>query len=77
MSSVELAAAHTAMGQFDEALARLEDAFREGDRRLPTIATDPTFDPLRSEPRFKELVRRIRWGFRGVAPPPTPPGVRR
>jgi tetratricopeptide (TPR) repeat protein len=54
-----LAVGYTAIGETDEALRWLERAYEE---RMPVIATlkhYPIWDPLRSEPRFQDLLRRI------------------
>ena len=60
VSPVYLAAAHAAMGENDEALRLLRVAFRNGDRQLASVRTDPVWDPLRSNPAFVSLMRRIR-----------------
>jgi hypothetical protein len=41
------------------ALEWLEKAFAEHDAFLPWLNSDPDFDPLRSDPRFDALIRRI------------------
>ena len=46
-------------GQRDQAMALLEKAFSEHSALLTTIKTDPTYDPLRRDPRFQELMRRV------------------
>jgi hypothetical protein len=43
----------------DAAFAELEKAYRAHDWFLQRIKTDPFLDPLRDDPRFKDLVRRI------------------
>ena len=48
-----------ALGQKDEAFERLERAYRRRDRDLLTLATSPWFDGLRSDQRYRDLVRRI------------------
>jgi hypothetical protein len=47
------------LGEEDHALAWLEKAFNDRDPELGWIRVEPWFDPLRSEPRFHELVRRM------------------
>jgi TolB-like protein/DNA-binding winged helix-turn-helix (wHTH) protein/Tfp pilus assembly protein PilF len=47
----------------DEALHWLEKAYQEHSSSLTALKVDPTYDPLRSDPRFQELLRRI-----GLAP---------
>ena len=80
ISHVDLAAALTGLGRLDEALVELEQAFQQRDRHLIVVATDPTFDPLRSRPEFRELTHRLR-GRPGRSPRPgdprsPPPGRR-
>jgi len=45
-------------GDFDRAIDWLEKAYEERDPFLPYI-TLPLYDPLRSDPRFQDLLRRI------------------
>ena len=44
--------------EFDEALKWLERAYETRDPNMPYI-TLPVFDPLRSDPRFQDLLRRM------------------
>ncbi|HEY8670964.1 MAG TPA: winged helix-turn-helix domain-containing protein [Terriglobales bacterium] len=53
----ELAVVYTALGDKDRAMAWLEKGYE--DRFNPGVLLRPGFDPLRSDPRFKDLVRRI------------------
>jgi serine/threonine protein kinase/tetratricopeptide (TPR) repeat protein len=48
---------YAALGEKDMAFERLEKGFE--DRSIPFIKVDPTFDPLRSDPRFQDLLRRM------------------
>ena len=41
----------------DKALAWLEKGYE--DRAMGVIKTNPIFDPLRSDPRFQDLLRRM------------------
>jgi eukaryotic-like serine/threonine-protein kinase len=47
------------LGQNDEAMAWLEKGYEERDPRMSLISVAWEFDSLRSDPRFKELVRRM------------------
>jgi len=49
----------TALGQRDQALKTLEDAYLEHDVNLISLRANQFLDPLRSEPRFRDLVSRI------------------
>jgi hypothetical protein len=37
----------------------IEKAFAAHNPSLPYIAIDPIYDPLRSDPRFQDLLRRM------------------
>jgi len=49
----------TRAGKQDEALTWLERAFEEHDSNMPYLSVDPIFDYMRSDPRFKEILRRM------------------
>ena len=51
--------AHLGMGNKEEALADLEKAYSEHFNNLTALKVDPAFDPLRSDPRFQDLLRRV------------------
>jgi len=48
------------LGERDQAFAWLNKAVDEGEGRLVGLRTDPEFDPLRDDPRFPELLRRLK-----------------
>ncbi len=50
---------YTGLGDHEAALASLEEAFEQRDEWLIWLGTEPKFDDLRSDPRFKELMRRV------------------
>ena len=59
--ALDLAIVQIGLGNNNEALASLEKAYREhNDDGLLTLYVDPIFNPLRSEPRFQELLRRLK-----------------
>jgi hypothetical protein len=45
----------------DEALAWLQKAYEEHSVALTSLV-DPIYDPLRSDPRFQDLLRRVGLG---------------
>jgi len=51
--------AHLGVGDKEEALADLEKAYSEHFGMLTTLKVEPAFDPLRSDPRFADLLRRV------------------
>jgi TolB-like protein/DNA-binding winged helix-turn-helix (wHTH) protein/Flp pilus assembly protein TadD len=53
----EIAVIYAALGDKDEAMTWLEKGYEE--RFNPGVLLRPGFDPLRSDPRFQSLVRRI------------------
>ena len=55
--AAEIAAIYTALGQKDQALDWLEKGAAE--KFNPGVLIRPSFDPLRSDPRFQNLLRRI------------------
>jgi TolB-like protein/Tfp pilus assembly protein PilF len=59
VSSVRFAVLHAQLGRKDEAFAWLEKAFEERQPWLGLLKVDPQFEPLRSDPRFGEMVRRV------------------
>lgn len=50
--------AYAGLGDKEQALAWLEKAYYERRDRVFLLNVDPLLDPLRSDPRFKDLVRR-------------------
>ena len=56
---LEVARYFALAGQVDDALDWLERAYDERVPQLMLIQQQPTWDPLRENPRFDDLVRRI------------------
>lgn len=55
-----VAVAHVMLGQEDDALAVLEEAYRRHEAWiLPFLAVHPAFEPLADDPRFADLLARI------------------
>ena len=47
------------LGDKDRAFAWLEKAYKEHNWCILYLKDDPIWDPIRSDPRFKDLVRRV------------------
>jgi len=54
-----IAVVYGGMGDKDHAFEWLETAYKEHEYWLPKLRVDPMFDPLRSDLRFAELVKRM------------------
>ncbi|HEX9119069.1 MAG TPA: tetratricopeptide repeat protein [Terriglobales bacterium] len=61
-STPVMAAAYVGMNNQDEALARLQKAYEEHSGALTSLKVDPIYDPLRGDPRFQDLLRRVGLG---------------
>jgi TolB-like protein/DNA-binding winged helix-turn-helix (wHTH) protein/Tfp pilus assembly protein PilF len=59
LSSEGFAALYAAIGEKDKAFEWLEKAVKERDFSIASIKVDPDFDPLRSDPRFDALLKKI------------------
>jgi TolB-like protein/tetratricopeptide (TPR) repeat protein len=55
----EIALVYAGLGEKDEAFAWLEKSFVARDKGLTYLKIDPCLDPLRSDSRFQDLVRRV------------------
>lgn len=79
VSPMSQALVYTGLGERESALQMLERAYELRSMLVLTIAVDPRYDPLRSDPRFQDLARRI--GFPQARPPAgvsvTAPGASR
>jgi len=52
--------AYLATGQKEQSVELLEKAYADHSNAVVGIKVDPLYDPLRSDPRFKDFLRRIR-----------------
>jgi hypothetical protein len=50
---------YAGLGERDQTFAWLERAYQERHQFMTLLGVEPLFDPLRSDPRFAGLVRRI------------------
>ncbi len=58
-SAYEIAALYVELGEKDQAFRWLDTAYQERDYSLLGLKTDYSLDPIRSDPRFAELVRKV------------------
>jgi tetratricopeptide (TPR) repeat protein len=56
---IYLATIYTSVGDNDSAIHWLNEALADHDPYLPMLYADPLTDPLRADPRFEEILRRI------------------
>ncbi|MDQ3648978.1 MAG: protein kinase [Acidobacteriota bacterium] len=59
VSPSELALLYESLGEREQAFVSLEKAFAAHDLQLQYLGVEPTFDPLRADPRFRDLLRRV------------------
>jgi serine/threonine protein kinase/Flp pilus assembly protein TadD len=60
ISPYSIAQAYMRMGEKEKTFSWLEKAYEEHDSGLVSLAVEPIFDPIRSDPRFKDLLRRMK-----------------
>jgi hypothetical protein len=59
VSSLYFAAVYTGLGENRTALDWLDRAYQERNDRLVYLGAEPMADPLRSDPRFAQLMAKI------------------
>ncbi len=59
VSPASRALVHVGLGETDAAFDALEQAFSDRDSQLLTLGLDPTWEPLRGDPRYTDLIDRI------------------
>jgi tetratricopeptide (TPR) repeat protein len=59
LDPVVFVVAYVGMGNNDLALAWLEKAYAQHSNAMTTLKVDPLYDPLRGDPRFQNLLRRV------------------
>ena len=50
---------YVALGNFDEAMNQLELGYTYRETHMFWIKVDPEFDPIRNDPRFKALIKKM------------------
>ncbi len=64
-----------ALGDYEDAIRALERGVENRDRGLITLRSDPIWDPLRDDPRFRSIANQVRKAVRSR--PPMAPGASR
>ncbi|HET7106809.1 MAG TPA: winged helix-turn-helix domain-containing protein [Candidatus Acidoferrum sp.] len=59
MQNVDLAAIQVRLGEYDAAFAYLEKAYTNHDGYILYLNANAIWDPIRSDPRFRDLIRRL------------------
>jgi hypothetical protein len=59
VSPVALAVIHARLGEKEQTLALLEEGYRQHSPDILWIQTDPGYDFLHGEPRYRSIVQRI------------------
>jgi hypothetical protein len=59
IAAARLVETYIRLGDKENALAWLEKAVREPHYRMAFLGVDPRYDPLRSDPRFQDILRRM------------------
>jgi hypothetical protein len=57
------------MGELDQAFDRLEKSYVERAQMLSEVQAEPAFDPLRHDPRYADLLRRLNFPAEADAVP--------
>jgi serine/threonine protein kinase/tetratricopeptide (TPR) repeat protein len=60
VSPYSIAQAYVRMDEKEKTFEWLQKAFEEHDSGLVSVAVEPIFQPVRSDPRFKDLVKRMK-----------------
>jgi tetratricopeptide (TPR) repeat protein len=58
-TEIQIASVYAALGDKDQAFVWLEKAYQNRDGALILLKVSPSYDPLRLDPRFADLERRV------------------
>jgi TolB-like protein/DNA-binding winged helix-turn-helix (wHTH) protein/Tfp pilus assembly protein PilF len=59
VSPLDRAVVYIALGNKEQALALLDEAYEQHEWGMLLLKAEPRYDPLRSDPRFQDLMRRV------------------
>ncbi|HTA60100.1 MAG TPA: hypothetical protein VK805_18245 [Candidatus Baltobacteraceae bacterium] len=62
LDAAPMAWAHLEIGHREEGLKWLEKAYEQRSNSMTALKVDPTYDSLRKDARFQELLRRVGLG---------------
>jgi hypothetical protein len=54
-----VAAVYAGLDEKDQAFACLEKAYKQHEQGFVVMRREPMFDPLRADPRYQDLLRRL------------------
>jgi hypothetical protein len=57
--NLEMTGLYAALGERDRAFALLEEGYRQRSGGLILMRVEPTWEPLRSDPRYTALMRKV------------------
>ena len=60
VSSYSIGEVHMRMGEKERAIKWLQQAYDEHDTELVSLAVQPEFNPIRSDPRFQEILKHMK-----------------
>jgi serine/threonine protein kinase/tetratricopeptide (TPR) repeat protein len=69
VAATSFAEGYMRLGDKEEALKYLEKGYEARDGAMAYLAVDPLYDPLRSDPRFQNLLRRMNLPILDLPPP--------
>jgi hypothetical protein len=58
-SVMPLAILYLRLGDYDHCFEWLEKAYSERSGALTYLISDPTYEPIQSDPRYRDLVKRV------------------
>lgn len=59
VSPVSIAQVHIGLGELDHAFEWLQKGYTDRDATMTSLKVEPVFDPIRADPRFVSLLRRL------------------
>ena len=59
VSPAELAILYAALGDNDVTFNLLDKAYTERDVQMTSLKVDPGYDPIRNDPRFTQMLKRL------------------